>query len=232
MSCLDPLQLPLFFKPCTDHQTSCLNREQRQREGAKTTVNSFPKDRDYRQEAMQASATSALSSTSKKLISKWYYVGRSSLCWCFQWFLTHLSCFSSIPFILSESTLAEKPLSNSGYSQPLSINPSSTSSSSSSSTVPVSPALQASTSTLLQDPTLLRQLLPALQATLQMNQGNVDMSKINEGNDYTVFPIGFCETMVVNSVVGTFKLHAFRMKRSNPSSLSKLNKLHSFVPGL
>ncbi|KAF4116758.1 WW domain containing adaptor with coiled-coil b isoform X1 [Onychostoma macrolepis] len=119
-----------------------LEREQRQREGAKTMVNSFPKDRDYRQEAMQASATSALSST--------------------------------------KSTLVEKSLSDSGYSQPLSINPSSTSSSSSSSTVPVSPALQASTSTLLQDPALLRQLLPALQATLQMNHGNVDMSKINE----------------------------------------------------
>uniref|UniRef100_A0A673NKM4 WW domain-containing adapter protein with coiled-coil-like n=1 Tax=Sinocyclocheilus rhinocerous TaxID=307959 RepID=A0A673NKM4_9TELE len=112
-----------------------LEREQRQREGAKTMVNSFPKDRDYRQEAMQASATSALT---------------------------------------------EKPLSNSGYSQPLSINPSSTPSSSSSSKVPVSPALQASTSTLLQDPALLGQLLPALQATLQMNHGNVDMGKINE----------------------------------------------------
>lgn len=116
-----------------------LEREQRQREGAKTMVNSFPKDRDYRQEAMQASATSALSS--------------------------------------SKSSLAEKPLSNSGYSQPSSIVPSSTSSSSSSSssTVPVSSA-----STLLQDPALLRQLLPALQATLQMNHGNVDMGKINE----------------------------------------------------
>ncbi|XP_052465950.1 WW domain-containing adapter protein with coiled-coil isoform X3 [Carassius gibelio] len=114
-----------------------LEREQRQREGAKTMVNSFPKDRDYRQEAMQASATNVLSST--------------------------------------KSTLAEKPLS-----QPLSINPSSTSSSSSSSTLPVSPALQASASTLLQDPALLRQLLPALQATLQMNHGNVDMGKINE----------------------------------------------------
>uniref|UniRef100_A0A8C2HVW9 WW domain containing adaptor with coiled-coil b n=1 Tax=Cyprinus carpio TaxID=7962 RepID=A0A8C2HVW9_CYPCA len=135
-----------------------LEREQRQREGAKTMVNSFPKDRDYRQEAMQASATSALSMVLK----------------------TFVLCFSTIPFILPESTLAEKPLSNSGYSQPLSINPSSTSSSSSSSTVPVSPALQASTSTLLQDPALLRQLLPALQATLQMNHGNVDMGKINE----------------------------------------------------
>uniref|UniRef100_A0A8C1W0M1 WW domain containing adaptor with coiled-coil b n=1 Tax=Cyprinus carpio TaxID=7962 RepID=A0A8C1W0M1_CYPCA len=43
-----------------------LEREQRQREGAKTMVNSFPKDRDYRQEAMQASATSALSSTTQQ----------------------------------------------------------------------------------------------------------------------------------------------------------------------
>ncbi|XP_051555641.1 WW domain-containing adapter protein with coiled-coil-like isoform X2 [Myxocyprinus asiaticus] len=119
-----------------------LEKEQRQRDGAKTVVNSFPKDRDYRQEAMQATATSALSST--------------------------------------KSTLADKPTSNSSYSQPSSINPSSTSSSSSSSTVPVSPALQASASTLLQDPALLRQLLPALQATLQMNHANMDMSKINE----------------------------------------------------
>ncbi|KAA0718970.1 WW domain-containing adapter protein with coiled-coil [Triplophysa tibetana] len=109
-----------------------LEREQKQREGVKTVVNSFPKDRDYRQEAMQATATSAPSS--------------------------------------AKSTPAEKPLP---------VNPSCTSSSSSSN-VPVSPALQASASTLLQDPALLRQLLPALQATLQMNQGNVDMSKINE----------------------------------------------------
>ncbi|TKC42276.1 hypothetical protein EI555_005962 [Monodon monoceros] len=33
---------------------------------------------------------------------------------------------------------------------------------------------------LLQDPNLLRQLLPALQATLQLNNSNVDISKINE----------------------------------------------------
>uniref|UniRef100_A0A672K5X7 WW domain containing adaptor with coiled-coil b n=1 Tax=Sinocyclocheilus grahami TaxID=75366 RepID=A0A672K5X7_SINGR len=148
-----------------------LEREQRQREGAKTVVNSFPKDRDYRQEAMQASATSALSST--------------------------------------KSTLAEKPLSNSGYSQPLSINPSSTSSSSSSSTVPVSPALQASASTLLQDPALLRQLLPALQATLQMNHGNVDMGKINEGINEGMatqcFSQGFERLLGVDSVVGSCK---------------------------
>lgn len=111
---------------------------------------------------------------------KLYYVD-SSFCWWFQWFWTCVLFFHN-PFLSSESSLAEKPLSHSGYSQPLSINPSSTSSSSSSSTVPVSPALQASASTLLQDPALLRQLLPALQATLQMNHSNVDMGKINEGN--------------------------------------------------
>ncbi|XP_051990976.1 WW domain-containing adapter protein with coiled-coil-like isoform X2 [Xyrauchen texanus] len=128
-----------------------LEREQRPRDGAKTVVNSFPKDRDYRQEAMQASATSSLSST--------------------------------------KSTQAEKPTSNSSYSQPSSINPSSTPSSSSSSTVAVSPALQASASTLLQDPALLRQLLPALQATLQMNHANMDMSKINEAQQSSQSPM-------------------------------------------
>ncbi|XP_021468416.1 WW domain-containing adapter protein with coiled-coil isoform X3 [Oncorhynchus mykiss] len=52
--------------------------------------------------------------------------------------------------------------------------------SSSSSTVPVSPSVQTQASGLLQDPALLRQLLPALQATLQMNNGSMDMAKINE----------------------------------------------------
>ena len=43
------------------------SRGQRPKEASKSmlTVNSFPKDRDYRREAMQASATSAFSSTSK-----------------------------------------------------------------------------------------------------------------------------------------------------------------------
>lgn len=36
-------------------------------------------------------------------------------------------------------------------------------------------------SALLQDPALLRQLLPALQATLHINNSSVDMAKINEG---------------------------------------------------
>ncbi|RXM97414.1 WW domain-containing adapter protein with coiled-coil [Acipenser ruthenus] len=46
--------------------------------------------------------------------------------------------------------------------------------------VPVSPVPQSPVPPLLQDPNLLRQLLPALQATLQLNNANVDMSKINE----------------------------------------------------
>lgn len=40
-------------------------REQRQKEANKMAVNSFPKDRDYRREVMQATATSAFASGSK-----------------------------------------------------------------------------------------------------------------------------------------------------------------------
>lgn len=42
-------------------------REQRQKEATKVAavVNSFPKDRDYRREAMQAAVTTGFSSTSK-----------------------------------------------------------------------------------------------------------------------------------------------------------------------
>lgn len=50
-------------------------------------------------------------------------------------------------------------------------------------TVPVSPVPQSPIPPLLQDPNLLRQLLPALQATLQLNNSSVDISKINEGKD-------------------------------------------------
>ncbi|XP_041697483.2 WW domain-containing adapter protein with coiled-coil isoform X1 [Coregonus clupeaformis] len=67
---------------------------------------------------------------------------------------------------------------NPGLNQASGSNP--TPSSSSSSTVPVSPSVQSQASGLLQDPALLRQLLPALQATLQMNNGSMDMAKINE----------------------------------------------------
>ncbi|KAJ3611640.1 hypothetical protein NHX12_021655 [Muraenolepis orangiensis] len=90
-----------------------LDREQRQKEPSRTTVvNTFPKDRDYRREAMQASGPTA--------------------------------------FTGAKSAHAEKPMSPSG------------------------------TTSLLQDPSLLRQLLPALQTALQLNNASVDMAKINE----------------------------------------------------
>ncbi|XP_056439776.1 WW domain-containing adapter protein with coiled-coil isoform X2 [Gadus chalcogrammus] len=131
-----------------------LEREQRQKEPTKTTVvNTFPKDRDYRREAMQASAATG--------------------------------------FTGAKSSHAEKPATApSGQSSSGSgaLNSSSSSSSSSSgppgssaaTTVPVSPVLQSPTTTLLQDPSLLRQLLPALQTALQLNNASVDMAKINE----------------------------------------------------
>lgn len=64
-------------------------------------------------------------------------------------------------------------------------NPTSSASSSTVSPVMQSPA----TPTILQDPTLLRQLLPALQTALQLNNASVDMAKINEGNFDTLSEI-------------------------------------------
>ncbi|XP_077592318.1 WW domain-containing adapter protein with coiled-coil isoform X2 [Stigmatopora nigra] len=126
-----------------------LEREQRQKESTKQTapVNSFPKDRDYRREAMQTSAPPGFSATKSSQADKPT--------------ITHATQSSS---------------SGSG-----SLNPSSgTPGTSSSSTVPVSPVLQSPAPPLLQDPTLLRQLLPALQTALQLNNASVDMAKINE----------------------------------------------------
>lgn len=57
----------------------------------------------------------------------------------------------------------------------------SSSSSSSSSSGQVPQSVQSPSPALLQDPALLHQLLPALQATLQMNNGSMDMAKLNEG---------------------------------------------------
>ncbi|KAM9416368.1 WW domain-containing adapter protein with coiled-coil-like isoform 2-T2 [Salvelinus alpinus] len=81
-----------------------------------------------------------------------------------------------------ESAQAEKQpalASSSGSGlNPTSVTPGS---SSASTTVPVSPVLQSPVHTpLLQDPSLLRQLLPALQTALQLNNASVDMAKINE----------------------------------------------------
>ncbi|ELW73017.1 WW domain-containing adapter protein with coiled-coil [Tupaia chinensis] len=59
----------------------------------------------------------------------------------------------------------------------------------SASAVPVSPVPQSPIPPLLQDPNLLRQLLPALQATLQLNNSNVDISKINEAQPSNQSPM-------------------------------------------
>lgn len=93
---------------------------------------------------------------------------------------------ASLSFCSTESAQVEKPAaalatqsqSSSGSG---SLNPSSGPPGSSASTVPVSPVLQSPAPPLLQDPTLLRQLLPALQTALQLNNASVDMAKINEG---------------------------------------------------
>uniref|UniRef100_A0A673MPP8 WW domain-containing adapter protein with coiled-coil n=1 Tax=Sinocyclocheilus rhinocerous TaxID=307959 RepID=A0A673MPP8_9TELE len=125
-----------------------LEREQRQKEATKvaTVVNSFPKDRDYRREAMQA-APASFSST------------KSS--------------------IATEKPSSLTPSSSSAAVSGLSV--ANSASTASGSTVPVSPVMQSpALPTLLQDPSLLRQLLPALQTALQLNNASVDMAKINE----------------------------------------------------
>ncbi|KAK1174034.1 WW domain-containing adapter protein with coiled-coil-like isoform X1 [Acipenser oxyrinchus oxyrinchus] len=226
-----------------------LEREQRQKEATKmAVVNSFPKDRDYRREAMQATATSGFSSgmeekhsseagnahpqnilsqTSRHNDSDYRLPRAETQCSAAPEqhnskpvvlpAASAPSTVSSSPFTLlpghqpkksfaangaatlsklppptsstpvqkserKESAQTEKPASHSCTSQSSStssLNPSVTQTSSAS-TVPVSPVPQSPVPPLLQDPNLLRQLLPALQATLQLNNANVDMSKINE----------------------------------------------------
>uniref|UniRef100_A0A671QNR0 WW domain-containing adapter protein with coiled-coil n=1 Tax=Sinocyclocheilus anshuiensis TaxID=1608454 RepID=A0A671QNR0_9TELE len=125
-----------------------LEREQRQKEATKmaAVVNSFPKDRDYRREAMQATPTSFSSTKSS---------------------------------IATEKPSSLTPSSSSAAVSGLSV--ANSASGASGSTVPVSPVMQLpAPPTLLQDPSLLRQLLPALQTALQLNNASVDMAKINE----------------------------------------------------
>ncbi|KAJ6666779.1 hypothetical protein lerEdw1_020503 [Lerista edwardsae] len=228
-----------------------LEREQRQKEASKMSVNSFPKDRDYRREVMQATAASGFASGMEEKHSsdaanmlpqnilsqtsrhndRDYRLPRTE---------THSSSTpvqhpiksvvhpsatpssvppsqfslqsdhqpkksfdangasslsklptptSSIPSqkterkSLSESVSMDKPLSHScttpSTSSASGLNPASAPTSSASA-VPVSPVSQSPIPPLLQDPNLLRQLLPALQATLQLNNSSVDISKINE----------------------------------------------------
>lgn len=89
--------------------------------------------------------------------------------------------------LLSESAQGDKPVSSLGTQSQSSssgsgsVNTASGPPGSSTSTLPVSPVMQSPATPLLQDPTLLRQLLPALQTALQLNNASVDVAKINEG---------------------------------------------------
>ncbi|XP_061694782.1 WW domain-containing adapter protein with coiled-coil-like isoform X2 [Syngnathoides biaculeatus] len=121
-----------------------LEREQRQKDPTKLVANSFPRDMDYRQEALQDKATKNSSGDQ--------------------------SNGSNSGPAVSSSSQSLIPVSNA----------STASSSSSSSTGQSSQSGQSSSPAPLQDPALLRQLLPALQATLQMNNGGMDVAKINE----------------------------------------------------
>uniref|UniRef100_A0A665UUF8 WW domain-containing adapter protein with coiled-coil n=1 Tax=Echeneis naucrates TaxID=173247 RepID=A0A665UUF8_ECHNA len=158
-----------------------LEREQRQKEATKTAViNSFPKDRDYRREAMQASAAPTGSSKSSAAC----YGGVVLVCSVFLFcFVFSFPSPSNLPL---KSAQGEKPTatlatqSQSSSSGSGTLNQTSGPAGSSASTVPVSPVSQSPAPPLLQDPTLLRQLLPALQTALQLNNASVDMAKINE----------------------------------------------------
>ncbi|XP_070800569.1 WW domain-containing adapter protein with coiled-coil isoform X1 [Pituophis catenifer annectens] len=226
-----------------------LEREQRQKEASKMSVNSFPKDRDYRREVMQATATSGfatgmedkhssdaanmlpqniLSQTSRHN-DRDYRLPRTethSISTPGQHpikTVVHPSTTpSSVPpspfslqsdhqpkksFDANGASLSKLPVPTSSIlsqkterknlSESLSMDKSLSHScttptpsasglnlpsapASSASTVPVSPVSQSPIPPLLQDPNLLRQLLPALQATLQLNNSSIDISKINE----------------------------------------------------
>lgn len=132
-----------------------LEREQRQKDSLKMAPNSFPRDMDYRQEALQDKASAKASSGDQSSASN---CGHSSLS----------SSSQSLNSSAAAATLGSAPSNMSS------------SSSSSSSTGQAPPSVQSPLPALLQDPALLHQLLPALQATLQMNNGSMDMAKLNE----------------------------------------------------
>ncbi|XP_039999543.1 WW domain-containing adapter protein with coiled-coil-like isoform X2 [Xiphias gladius] len=125
-----------------------LEREQRQKDSVKMAANSFPRDMDYRQEALQDKAATKTTSGDQSTSSNSAHSSSSQ----------SLNC---APGALGST-------------------PSTMSSSSSSSTGQLPQSVQSPSPALLQDPALLHQLLPALQATLQMNNGSMDMAKLNE----------------------------------------------------
>uniref|UniRef100_A0A1A8BI19 WW domain containing adaptor with coiled-coil b n=1 Tax=Nothobranchius kadleci TaxID=1051664 RepID=A0A1A8BI19_NOTKA len=124
-----------------------LEREQRPKDSVRMVANSFPKDMDYRQEALQDKATSKTALGDQSTLS---------------------NCGQS-----SSAAASSQSLNSAGGA--LGSAPSNVSSCSSSMGQGQSPS-----PALHQDPALLHQLLPALQATLQMNNGSMDMAKLNE----------------------------------------------------
>ncbi|XP_036375059.1 WW domain-containing adapter protein with coiled-coil-like isoform X3 [Megalops cyprinoides] len=182
-----------------------LEREQRQKEATKVAVvNSFPKDRDYRREAMQATSASGFPS--------------------------------------AKCTPVDKPAPHSGTSQSSSSSSSSASAGlnpcgtpgSVASTVPVSPVLQSPAPPLLQDPNLLRQLLPALQATLQLNNASVDMSKINEAQQSNQSPMSLTSDAssprsYVSPRISTPQTNAAPQKSLNTPPVSSQTKVSTPV---
>ncbi|XP_047445677.1 WW domain-containing adapter protein with coiled-coil-like isoform X3 [Mugil cephalus] len=136
-----------------------LEREQRQKDSVKMAPNSFPRDMDYRQEALQDKATTKTTSGDQSTASA------------------------------SSSSSSSSQSLNAASAGALGSTPSNMSSSSSSSTGQVPPSVQSPSPALLQDPALLHQLLPALQATLQMNNGNMDMAKLNEAQHSSQSPV-------------------------------------------
>ncbi|XP_005742022.1 WW domain-containing adapter protein with coiled-coil-like isoform X3 [Pundamilia nyererei] len=135
-----------------------LEREQRQKDSVKMAANSFPRDMDYRQEALQDKATTKIASVDQS---------------------TAANCGHS-----SSSSQSLTPAAAG-----IGSTPSSMSSSSSSSSVQAPPSAQLPSPALLQDPALLHQLLPALQATLQMNNGSMDVAKLNEAQHSSQSPV-------------------------------------------
>lgn len=130
-----------------------LEREQRQKDSVKMAANSFPRDMDYRQEALQDKATSKTTSGDQSTSSN---SGHSSSSTSSQSLNSAPGALGSTPSTLTSS------------------------SSSSSSAGQLPQCVQSQSPALLQDPAILHQLLPALQATLQMNNGNMDVAKLNE----------------------------------------------------
>ncbi|XP_051266102.1 WW domain-containing adapter protein with coiled-coil isoform X2 [Dicentrarchus labrax] len=137
-----------------------LEREQRQKDSVKMATNSFPRDMDYRQEALQDKATTKTTSGDQSTTSN---SGHSS------------------------SSSSSQSLNSAAGA--LGSTPSAMSSSSSSSSGQVPQSVQSPSPALLQDPALLHQLLPALQATLQMNNGSMDMAKLNEAQHSSQSPV-------------------------------------------